>query len=172
VAAGARIVNDVSGTLVDVAGELSVGYVAMHRQGDSTTMQQDPTYVDVVGEVEEFLAGIAGRAREVGVGDLWLDPGIGFGKTLEHNLALLAATDRLARLASSMGAGLLVGTSRKRFLGALSSEPLEVEDRLEGTIATEAWAILHGATMIRAHDVAAAVQLRELVARPVGEVAS
>jgi dihydropteroate synthase len=172
VAAGATIVNDVSSTLAAVAGELGVGYVGMHRQGDSRTMQIDPHYDDVVAEVEEFLAGVAESARSAGVRELWLDPGIGFGKTAEHNLALLAATDRFARLAAQFRAGLLIGTSRKRFLGTLSPEPLEVDDRLEGSIATEAWAIVHGATMIRAHDVAAAVQLRELVSRPVGEVTS
>jgi dihydropteroate synthase len=171
VAAGATIVNDVSCTLVELAGELGVGYVAMHRQGDSRTMQVDPTYDDVVGEVEAFLDAAARRARDAGVEDLWLDPGIGFGKTLEHNLALLAATSRLAALANAHGAGLLVGTSRKRFLGLVAREDLPVDERLEGTVATEAFCLLEGATMIRAHDVAVAVQLRELVARPLEEVA-
>jgi len=170
VAAGASIINDVSGTLFDVAGEMGVGYVAMHRQGDSSTMQLSPTYRDVVSEVEEFLEDVAVAARTAGVGELWLDPGIGFGKTVEHNLALLAHADRLAAMAARHDAGLLVGTSRKRFLGTLSPTPLEVEDRLEGSIATEAWCLLMGATMIRAHDVASAVQLRELVARPIQEV--
>ena len=170
VAGGARIVNDVSGTLGPVAGELGVGYVAMHRQGDSATMQDHPTYADVVGEVLATLRAAALSARAVGVGDLWLDPGIGFGKTVEHNLALLAHVDQIVELARQHDAGVLIGTSRKRFLGTLSAAPLDVDERLEGSIATEAWAALYGATMIRAHDVEAAVQLRELVVRPVEEV--
>ncbi len=170
VAAGALIVNDVSSSLAAVAGELGVGYVAMHRQGDSTTMQLDPTYDDVVTDVLDFLGDVASTARAAGVGDLWLDPGIGFGKTVEHNLALLAATDRFVAQAASFDAGVLVGTSRKRFLGTLSTTPLDVEDRFEGSLATEAWALLNGASMVRVHDVEAAVQLRELLTRPIEEV--
>jgi dihydropteroate synthase len=170
VAAGASILNDVSSELAELAGELGVGYVGMHRRGDSRTMQQDPRYGDVVGEVEAFLAGVAARARSAGVDEMWLDPGIGFGKTLHHNLALIAATRRLSNSARAHGAGYLVGTSRKSFLGRLSAEPLEVDDRLEGSIATEAYCVLEGATMIRAHDVVSAVQLRELVSRPIEEV--
>src|SRR5665213_3950220 len=86
IAAGASVLNDVSSTLVDVAGELGVGYVAMHRQGDSTVMQVNPTYGDVVGEISDFLRGIAEQARSAGVTKLWLDPGIGFGKSVEHNV--------------------------------------------------------------------------------------
>ena len=165
--AGARIVNDVSCTLIDVAGEAGADYVAMHRQGDSTTMQVDPHYVDVVTEVLDFLADAASRARRAGVGRLWLDPGIGFGKTVEHNLALLAHVDRLVALAERFDAGVLVGTSRKRFLERLGSVPLDVDQRLEGSIASEAWAMLKGASMVRVHDVASALQLRELLVRPV-----
>jgi dihydropteroate synthase len=170
VAAGASIVNDVSSDLAELAGELGVGYVGMHRQGDSRTMQQSPHYDDVVAEVESFLSGVATRAASAGVTEMWLDPGIGFGKTLEHNLELLRATRRLAGVARDHGAGYLVGTSRKSFLGRLGPEPLDVADRLEGSIATEAYCVLEGATMIRAHDVQSAVQLRELVARPIEEV--
>jgi dihydropteroate synthase len=170
VAAGASIVNDVSAELAELAGELGAAYVGMHRQGDARSMQRDPHYADVVGEVESFLARVAERARGAGVTEMWLDPGIGFGKTLEHNLSLIAATRRLATSAAANGAGYLVGTSRKSFLGRLSTETLDVEDRLEGSIATEAYCVLEGATMIRAHDVASAVQLRELVSRPIEEV--
>jgi dihydropteroate synthase len=84
----------------------------------------------------------------------------------------LAATRRFADLAANYHAGLLVGTSRKSFLGQLSPTPLEVQDRLEGSVATQAWCLTNGATMIRAHDVAVAVQLRDLVARPIEEVAT
>jgi len=172
VAAGARIINDVSGTLAELAGELAVGYVAMHRQGDAATMQLSPHYDDVVAEVEDALGALAQRARAAGVAKLWLDPGIGFGKTSEHNWRLLAYLDRFVTLARHYDAGVLVGTSRKRFLGRLGASELDVEERLEGSIATEAWALVQGATMIRVHDVAVAAQLRDLIARPLAEVDS
>ncbi len=170
-AAGARIVNDVSGTLYGVAGERGAGYVAMHRRGDARTMQLDPRYDDVVAEVLAHLEDLAERARAAGVGELWLDPGIGFGKTTAHNLALLAHVEDFVALAERFGAGVLIGTSRKRFLGDLSPAPLEVDERLEGSIATEAWSLVHGAAVIRVHDVAAAVMVRELLARPLEAVA-
>jgi len=170
VAAGAAIVNDVSGTLADVAGELGAGYVAMHRRGDAATMQRDPSYGDVVAEVHGYLALAGAHARAAGVTRLWLDPGIGFGKTVEHNLTLLAHVDDLAVLAHALGAGVLVGTSRKRFLAHLGSDELDVDERFEGSIATAAYALLHGADVVRVHDVAATIQLRELIARPLAEV--
>ena len=170
VAAGASIINDVSATLVDVAGELQVGYVAMHRQGDSRTMQDNPHYEDVVIEVRDFLAGVAARAAAANVPELWLDPGIGFGKTVEHNLSLLAHLDVFRALCDQTASQLLIGTSRKRFLGTLAPEFLEVQDRLEGSVATEAWSLLYGADVIRVHDVAVAMQLRELLALPTEEV--
>ncbi len=153
VAAGARIINDVSGSLASVAGELGVGYVAMHAQGTPDTMQDNPHYEDVIGEVETFLVDLARDARRAGVERLWIDPGIGFGKTTSHNVALLARLDHFAHLASELDAGLLVGTSRKRFLGAFYDPPLGVDDRLEGSLASAAWAFAHGATMVRVHDV-------------------
>jgi dihydropteroate synthase len=170
VQAGASVINDVSCTLVDVAGELGVGYVAMHHQGSSQTMQDSPTYVDVVQEVSDFLNVMAQRATAAGVTKLWLDPGIGFGKTTEHNLALLAHCDHLVALARHHGAGVLIGTSRKRFLGEFARERLDVDQRFEGSLATAAWAMLQGVSMVRVHDAVAAVQLRELLVRPVQEV--
>ncbi len=172
VGVGASIINDVSSTLLEVAAQLGVGYVAMHAQGDPQTMQVNPTYEDVVDEVAVFLEGVAARAHERGVRPLWIDPGIGFGKTVEHNLALLANCRRFVELAQRYGAGVLVGTSRKRFLSRLGDEELDVDDRLEGSIATEAWAMLEGVSMVRVHDAVAAVQLRELLVRPVEEVVS
>jgi len=169
---GASIINDVSATLLEVAAELGVGYVAMHAQGDPKTMQVRPTYEDVVEEVATFLGALAARAQELGVRPMWIDPGIGFGKTVEHNLALLAGSRRLVDLAQRYGAGVLVGTSRKRFLARLGDQELEVDERLEGSIATEAWAMLEGVSMVRVHDAVAAVQLRELLVRPVEEVVS
>ncbi len=170
VGAGATVINDVSGGLVDLAGELGTGYVAMHSQGTPQTMQVAPHYDDVVAEVLDALDTMAAHARAVGVGQLWLDPGIGFGKSAEHNLALVAHCGDLVELARRHGAGVLVGTSRKRFLATLGPTALEVDERLEGSIATEAWALMSGAAMIRVHDAAAAVQLRELLSRPVAEV--
>ena len=168
--AGATIINDVSSSLLDVAAQLNVGYVAMHRQGESATMQENPTYDDVVGEVSDFLEAVAVRARDAGIAQLWLDPGIGFGKTTMHNVALLAHCEHFVALARDYGAGVLIGTSRKRFLGELGSARLEVDQRLEGSLATEAWAMLQGVSMVRVHDAVAAVQLRELLVRPVQEV--
>ena len=131
------------------------------------TMQLDPHYDDVLGEVLDHLAAAARRARDAGVSGLWLDPGIGFGKTVAHNLTLLANLERLVALAERYDAGVLVGTSRKRFLEHLGSEPLDVDERLEGSLASEAWAMLCGVAMVRVHDAASAVQLRGLLERPV-----
>jgi len=172
VAAGASVLNDVSSTLFAVAGELGVGYVAMHRQGDSSTMQDSPSYGDVVGEVGDFLRSVAEAARGAGVTKLWLDPGIGFGKSIEHNVTLLAHVDHFVRLANEYRAGVLIGTSRKRFLGQLGRDALDVDERLEGSLATEAWAMVQGVSMVRVHDVRETVQLRELLTRPLEAVTS
>ncbi len=169
---GATVLNDVSASLYAVAGAHGAGYVGMHRLAPSATMQDNPRYSDVVAEVHDFLERIAERAQRAGVTELWLDAGIGFGKTVEHNLALLRATSDLVERAERRHAGVLIGTSRKRFLGALAPTPLEVGDRYEGSIATEAFALASGAAMVRVHDVEAAVMLRELIARPLGEVAA
>jgi dihydropteroate synthase len=170
VAVGASVVNDVSMTLPEVAGALGVGYVAMHAKGSPKTMQDNPAYDDVVGEVLDELTDLARRAREAGVVDLWLDPGIGFGKRPEDNWSLLKHLDRLVARAHELDAGVLVGTSRKRFLATTASGPLEVDDRFEGSLATAAWAFAHGADIVRVHDVVATVQVRELLTRPVAEV--
>ncbi|HET9089016.1 MAG TPA: dihydropteroate synthase [Acidimicrobiales bacterium] len=167
--AGAQIVNDESCTLMGVAGERGAGYVAMHRLHPTIT-PGDATYDDVVAEVSDFLADAARRARAAGVGELWLDPGIGFNKTTAHNLALLASLDALVGLAAGCDAAVLVGTSRKRFLGELGATPLGVEDRLEASLASEAWAMLCGVDLVRVHDVAPAIYARELIARPFSRV--
>jgi dihydropteroate synthase len=168
VAAGATLVNDVTATLAPiVAAAPGVGFVAMHMLGDPRTMQADPRYEDVVTEVTSFLVGRATAAADLGVEEVWIDPGIGFGKTIEHNLALLARLDRLV----ATGFPVVVGTSRKRFLGALLAEAdgrdagslTEVGDRLEGSVATAVWAMWHGAGMVRAHDVRATVVAAEAV---------
>lgn len=167
VAAGASLINDVSGTLAPVAAELGVGWVAMHAQGTPATMQEHPCYDDVVAEVADWLATKAAEARALGVEDLWLDPGIGFGKTFEHNWALLRHADELAALAEGLGARLLVGTSRKRFLGEAGGADLPPEDRLAASLATALAAMEAGAAMVRVHDVTATVQAARVFAEEV-----
>lgn len=164
VAAGATLVNDVSATLHEVAAATGAGWVAMHMRGDPTSMQRDPRYGDVVAEVRAFLLDRADAARAAGVDEVWIDPGIGFGKTTAHNLSLLARLDELV----ATGCPVVVGTSRKRFLGELLAEadgvadPRPADDRAEGSIATAAWAYAAGAAMVRAHDVAATVAVARL----------
>lgn len=170
--AGADLINDVSADLWPVAAEHGVGWVAMHMLGDPRTMQDSPTYVDVVAEVRDFLVERADAASRGGVAEVWIDPGIGFGKTTRHNLELLA---RLGELVAS-GYPVLVGTSRKRFLGELtqlsderrpytgdggssaSAVSVPVTDRLEASVASAMWAMDMGAAMVRVHDVVETVQ--------------
>ena len=163
VAAGATLVNDISATLWPVAAAHGVGWVAMHMQGTPATMQDDPRYGDVAAEVRSFVGARAREATEAGVGEVWIDPGIGFGKTVEQNLSLLHHLPELAGL----GYPLLVGTSRKSFLGRLApladGRPAPVEQRLAGSLSTATWAMLAGAAMVRVHDVAATVQAATLV---------
>jgi len=163
VAAGATLVNDISASLWPVAASAGVGFVAMHMRGTPATMQDDPRYDDVVGEVAAFLVGRAESARAAGVAEVWIDPGIGFGKNDLHNLTLLRRLPELAAL----GFPLLVGTSRKGFLGRLAAAPdgtpAPVDERLPGSLTTAAWAMLAGAAMVRVHDVAATVQAAVLV---------
>jgi dihydropteroate synthase len=170
VAAGATLVNDVSGRLFAVAAELGVGWVAMHIRGTPADMQDDPRYDDVVAEVAGHLDALVAAAKAAGVPEVWADPGIGFGKTAAHNLALLRHLPELVSTAGASGAGVLVGTSRKSFLGALSSPPgtppAPVDDRLEGSLATATWAMACGAAMVRVHDVAATVSAATLVGGP------
>jgi dihydropteroate synthase len=153
-AAGATIVNDVTAArdpaMFDVVREAGAGYVAMHMRGEPRTMQRAPEYRDVVAEVVEFLrerveaAGLAG----VGTDRIAVDPGIGFGKEVGHNLSLLRHVDALAAL----GRPVVVGPSRKRFLGALLGGAQE-DERLEGTIGAAAWLAARGAHVVRVHDV-------------------
>jgi dihydropteroate synthase len=151
--AGATLLNDVSASLAEVAAEGGAGWVAMHMQGDPRTMQRDPHYDDVVADVRTFLIERAEGARSAGVGEVWIDPGIGFGKTAEHNLSILR---HLAALVDT-GYPVVVGTSRKSFLGRLTGGA-PVDDRLEGSLATAVWAGMQGAAMVRVHDVRATVQ--------------
>jgi dihydropteroate synthase len=158
VAAGATLVNDVSASLWPVAAEVGAGWVAMHMRGEPVTMQEAPRYDDVVAEVGAFLQERAVQARAAGVEEVWIDPGIGFGKTLEHNLALLRSLDRLV----AGGVPVVVGASRKGSLGQLTGGAL-VDDRLEASVATAVWAVEQGAAMVRVHDVAATVRALALL---------
>ncbi len=165
VAAGATMVNDVSASLHEVAADLGVAWVAMHMQGEPGTMQDAPHYDDVVTEVRDHLVAKAEAAAATGVTEVWIDPGIGFGKTLEHNLDLLAHLDRLV----ATGWPVLVGTSRKSSLGVMlarsdgTAEPPGTDDRLEASLATATWAMARGAGMLRVHDVRASAQAARVV---------
>ncbi|HUZ08561.1 MAG TPA: dihydropteroate synthase [Acidimicrobiales bacterium] len=174
IAAGATLVNDISGTLWEVAAAGGAGWVAMHMRGSPRDMQHRPYYDDVVAEVHGFVLDRARTAAAAGVAEIWVDPGIGFGKTREHNLALLARVGELSEAAAAEGFGTLVGTSRKSFLGTFgpsSAPPLGPEDRLEGSLATAVWSMVRGATMVRVHDVGATVQAAVLAAASNGAAA-
>jgi len=153
VAAGADIINDVSAladpAMVNVAAETGAGLVLMHMQGFPGTMQKNPQYVDVVGEVinflEERMAFAVGRG--VAGAQVVLDPGIGFGKNDEHNLALLNGISSLA----AAGRPVLIGVSRKSLFGRLLGR--EVDDRLAGSLAAAVFAAMRGAHILRVHDV-------------------
>ena len=153
---GAVLVNDVSGlghdpALATVVAEAGAVLALMHIQGTPETMQVDPRYDDVVAEVIDYLSGRMDRAVGAGIARerIWIDPGIGFGKTAGHNLFLLRHLGELRVL----GAPILVGTSRKRFIGALAGGR-PPDERLSGTLASvAAVAVLHGADVVRVHDV-------------------
>jgi dihydropteroate synthase len=158
-AAGASIVNDVAANRTDSAlwqlvAEVRAGYVCMHAQGNPQTMQANPVYTDVVREVGEFFHERLGRLSDCGVRreQIIFDPGIGFGKTVEHNLQLLGATRSFTRLERP----LLVGVSRKSFMGKLLGA--ELGARLPAALACACLAVAAGAQVIRAHDVAETVQ--------------
>jgi dihydropteroate synthase len=164
--AGATVVNDISGGTFDpemlrAVADHDAGFVAMHMQGTPATMQDDPAYGDVVTEVGDFLLARLDAARAAGVRDdaLLADPGIGFGKTIDHNLALLAA---LPSLVTRLGVPVLVGASRKTFLGTLTGGA-PVDDREEATLATSVWAFDAGARVVRVHDVAPSVRAARLL---------
>ena len=154
IAAGAHVVNDVSAMTADpdmleVAAKAGVGVVLMHRQGTPETMQDNPSYGDVVREVCGFLAQRAAAAMQGGVhrSSIVIDPGIGFGKTTEHNLALLRSIPSLR----AIGFPVLIGASRKRMIGELLDR--QVDARLAGSLALHTFTLLQGAAVIRAHDV-------------------
>ncbi|HET9026532.1 MAG TPA: dihydropteroate synthase [Trueperaceae bacterium] len=154
---GAALINDVGGLrdagMRAACAAAGAAAIIMHMQGEPSTMQDAPSYTDVVAEVEEFLLRQARVAAAAGVRGVVLDPGIGFGKDVQHNLALLRATKRFA----SLGYPVMVGASRKGFLGRLSGEA-DPRARLPGTLAAHLWAAASGAALLRVHDVAAHAQ--------------
>ncbi len=156
IAVGARLVNDIeagrSPELLELVAESEVGIVLMHMQGTPATMQDDPSYVDVVAEVHAFLLARAEAALRAGVdaARVAIDPGIGFGKTRTHNLTLLGHLPRLV----DTGYPVMLGTSRKRFMGAICDEP-EFSELVGATCATTAIGVAAGVRLFRVHDVKA-----------------
>lgn len=155
--AGADGVNDVTAftgdpAMAETVANFQAGVVLMHMQGSPRTMQKNPHYKDVVVEISQYLLERARAAEAAGIDRqcIALDPGIGFGKTLDHNLEILANLEPLAAL----GYPLYIGASRKSFIGHLQGEP-EPKNRLEGSLAVAVAAALHGAQLLRVHDVAA-----------------
>ena len=167
--AGATIVNDVSAFRYapEMAGLVADGGAVcclMHMLGEPRTMQQNPRYGDVVSEVKGFLEERLAFAVGEGVPEenVWVDPGIGFGKTVEHNLELLRRLDEIV----TIGRPVVIGTSRKSFLGKLTGDRPEGE-RLPGTIATNVLALERGASVFRVHDVAEVVDALRVAAATV-----
>ncbi len=162
VAAGAGLVNDVNALRADGAvetvAELDVPVCLMHMQGTPRTMQHSPRYNDVVAEVKAFFEERMAACRQAGIAEerLLLDPGFGFGKTLEHNLALLRDLEKF----TDLGRPLLVGISRKSMIGAITGR--ETGERLPGSLAAAVMAVERGARLVRVHDVAATVDALEV----------
>ncbi len=166
---GAKMVNDISGlrdpAMIQVCAEAGCEVVIMHMQGEPETMQDAPHYHNVVVEVRDYLVEQARKAEEAGVprGNVWIDPGVGFGKTVRHNLLLLKHIDVLV----ATGYPVLIGASRKSFIGRVLGKadlPLAIEERLEGTLAAHVLAQQKGARMIRAHDVLSARRAIDMAA--------
>jgi dihydropteroate synthase len=163
--AGATVVNDVSGLrnqkMIEVVAEHDAAVIIMHMLGEPRTMQDNPRYKDVVSDVVEFLGDRIDAAEEAGVSPrkIMVDPGIGFGKTLNHNLEIIARLHELRVL----GKPIVIGVSRKSFIGKLTGSP--TDERLEGSIAAAVLAVRAGADIVRVHDVGETVRaLRVAVA--------
>jgi len=165
--AGVAIINDVSALrddpeLAHLIAQRQAGVVLMHMQGTPATMQRDPRYANVVADVTGFLAERTRAAQDAGIAAerIIIDPGIGFGKTVEHNLQLLAGLETLV----AMGSPVLVGASRKGFIGKIAGTENAPPDRLGGSLACAARAFYAGAAIVRVHDVAATVQMFDVLA--------
>lgn len=169
--AGAEIVNDISAgrddaLMLPLAAAREVPVILMHMQGTPATMQRNPSYTDVTAEVIQFLRERTAAAVDAGVAmaNVLVDPGIGFGKTMEHNLELLRRTGDIA---AALGRPLVIGTSRKGLIGKIIAE----EDPLRrqfGTAATVAWAVAQGAAIVRVHEVGPMVQVVKMIRAIVG----
>lgn len=166
--AGAAIVNDVTAlsdpAMAPLCAERGPGVILMHMRGTPRTMQDDPVYDDVVTDVREFLAERMRLAVEAGIAEerIWIDPGIGFGKTVDHNLELIA---RLGEI-GDLGRPIVVGASRKAFIGRITGR--EVDDRLGGSIASNVLGLAQGADVLRVHDVAETIQAVRVAERILG----
>lgn len=150
---GTHFVNDISGLkkeprFVDLCVQQQVGYIMMHSQGNPKTMQRDPSYDDVIRDIYEFFEKQLRRVKEKGLDSVIIDPGIGFGKTQDHNLKLLANLAEFKKL----GHPVMVGASRKSMIGSLLGDR-PVDDRVTGTVAVHYHAMMQGANLIRVHDV-------------------
>jgi dihydropteroate synthase len=162
--AGAAMINDITALSYErmgrLAAEQQVPIVLMHMQGTPQTMQIEPKYDDVVSEVRQFLLGRAKRAEQLGIPKerIFIDPGFGFGKTLEHNLLLLRNIDKFV----DTGYRVLVGTSRKRFIGQITGKE-DPAERIFGTAATVALCVAAGVSIVRVHDVAGMVDVVKVV---------
>ena len=159
ISAGAHMVNDISAFNMDknmagMVADKGVSVTLMHMQGKPEDMQKNPQYENVVDEIYEYIDGKANDAISAGISPdkIILDPGIGFGKTLDHNLSILNKISEF----SSMGYPIMVGASRKSFIGGILELP--VEDRLEGSLAAAVWSVINGANILRVHDVAETVK--------------
>ncbi|MDH3635327.1 MAG: dihydropteroate synthase [Gammaproteobacteria bacterium] len=171
VTAGATMINSIWALQLEdslqVAADLKVPVILMHMQGSPATMQQDPTYADVVGEVKEFLKARIDAALDAGIAleHIIIDPGFGFGKTIEHNLLLLKSLFEFKQL----GVPVLAGLSRKRMIGTILDKP--VDQRLYGSLSTAVMAAMLGADILRVHDVAETVDAIKMV-KALGQVAT
>lgn len=165
VSRGASIINDVSGfrdpAMVEVAASCDAGLIVMHMLGEPRTMQIEPRYHDVVTEVRDYLAAQAELLQKAGVAGerIAVDPGLGFGKTTAHNLEILRRLDMIAAL----GYPVVIGASRKRFVGELTGVQVPAQ-RLSGSLCAACWSALHGADVLRVHDVSATLQSLAMLA--------
>lgn len=161
---GVAMVNDISGgeldgAMFDTVARLKVPYVLMHMKGTPKDMQHDPAYEDVLGEVMQYLAGKVATLNDKGVSDIVIDPGFGFGKTLDDNYRLMAHLD----LFKELGCPLLVGVSRKSMIFKLLG--ITADDALNGTTALDTFALMKGADILRVHDVRQAVEAVEITGK-------
>jgi len=168
---GAAIVNDVTAladpAMAPLCAERGPGVILMHMKGTPRTMQDEPVYDDVVTDVRDFLAERLGFAVDAGIAAdrVWVDPGIGFGKTVDHNLELIARLGEIAAL----GRPVVVGASRKTFIGRITGR--EVDDRLGGSIASNVLSLARGADVLRVHDVAETIEAVRVAERILGVAA-